>query len=296
MKKKATTKKITTIVVFVLIIATLCRCCSLAGFGGDSVQSDTIDTTNMNPSEIMDLYRDLVEELNQEYLEMDKAIAEQTDDAIDLSGESKKVIDELNNEIARYFEEVYEIDVTGRLAKLNVKLINPPQDLDIIIYGYYNNIQFDNNVYISSAIVDDETLFEYTYVHETMHYLGFSSKNSIELTYVYEGLTEAITENIHEYSKAFDYVDDPIYFESKLAAKEILKATPEIVAEIILAEGEYDLEANINATTCQEDAAALLENSLKIILNGYGDESIDSVWREIVDEYANSLTSVAEND
>ena len=296
MKKKATTKKITTIVVFVLIIATLCRCCSLAGFGGDSVQSDTIDTTNMNPSEIMDLYRDLVEELNQEYLEMDKAIAEHTDDAIDLSGESKKLIDELNNEIARYFEEVYEIDVTGRLAKLNVKLINPPQDLDIIIYGYYNNIQFDNNVYISSAIVDDETLFEYTYVHETMHYLGFSSKNSIELTYVYEGLTEAITENIHEYSKAFDYVDDPIYFESKLAAKEILKATPEIVAEIILAEGEYDLEANINATTCQEDAAALLENSLKIILNGYGDESIDSVWREIVDEYVKSLTSVAEND
>ena len=109
-------------------------------------------------------------------------------------------IEEYNGFIIKYFQ-IYGINVKNELAQLKVMSVNPD---NLIVWngsgfgGAY--VSGENAVYIAEHNLEDKE--DRTYIHEVLHYLGTCDSNE-SMSYIWEGITEAICEEICNYNNIF---------------------------------------------------------------------------------------------
>ena len=188
----------------------------------------------------------------KEYERSDRAIGEKINQlgSAQVSSETQKEIDEVNQKITDYFMETIDVDVSDRLSELEVRVFDFYAAEEYGVAGYYNQYSDEKVVYLDSFSYFSESekneSFYPTYIHEAMHYLGIAPKNSNELGYIYEGIDEYVTGQLCEHEK-IDYKLQYYRNMSRLAG-EIVKCSPEIVKGLIEGDGTYDLAGKLNET------------------------------------------------
>lgn len=143
-------------------------------------------------------------------------------DFIALTDSQKKKVETLKNYIYDYFINNYNIDFSEKLAKQNVNFFSCSEFGSSTTMGYVDINDSDTlhlNIHLN---LDYKNLFESTYVHETLHQLGFMDKEC-KTTFIVEGIVDAYTDIILMLNKANSQPTD-IYFESRQLGYQIIAA------------------------------------------------------------------------
>ena len=142
---------------------------------------------------------------------------------------TEEIIIDCNNAIYNYFDSI-NIDVSYDLNNLNNHVFlyrENDVDGDVMLLGYYDSAC---NIYINECLLDDIDCLKFTYIHEVMHYLGFTDS---ETTMIMEGMADAITEDILGY-----YYEDS-YDVPRGLCHQIIISNPDVIT-FILNGGDLD--------------------------------------------------------
>ncbi len=229
-------------------------------------------------------YSEFIEQLNQEYLELDQTASKRFSSAKLIDQKYQTKINELNQQITKYFKEVHNIDVSQNLSSISVKTVKL-DDLGA------SGVSYPGSIYISDELVRDDSNypnFVHTYIHEAVHCLGSMDFKSTDIesayVYIYEGITQVITNKICEYNN-IEMESKTIYGCAETVFENLLKAYPEIEHEIISSHGEYDIEKKLDSLT-EQDYARQLETLLNIKINErWNDSNVNFYIQYITFEY-----------
>jgi len=271
-KNSKNTKK-----VMAIVITTVAAIGILIGsmFGLQNYATDKYWSTPV-ASDISDVYQLdsktialMKETYDEEEQELSHAV---TDNGKTLSAELQDVVNKTNEKIIDYFQKKASINVSEKMSKLKVKSFDFDGKGFGGIDGYFDNYNWGDTVYINSTLTqgDSNDTFAQTYIHEAIHYIGFSCRGSWELAYLYEGMTEHLTENLchAENIPYYPYSSYGMLIES---AKEILKVSPELVHEIAEGNGMFNLKEKLNKTFGNQEFANQLENAMNDAMAGSED-------------------------
>lgn len=151
-----------------------------------------------------------------------------------------KVIEELKEGMISFFQERYNIDISEKLANQEVRFFTS-EGVSQDTMGYVE-IGNGNVLNLNQRLLKDMSdIFESTYVHETLHQIGFQGEKSLQ---VVEGITDAITDMILCYI-GIEPVLTPYYYECRTLAYQLLAADPEIVS-CYLENDDFDILERIN--------------------------------------------------
>ena len=163
-----------------------------------------------------------------------------TEKSFDIPNKYDKKIEELREGIISFFNERYHIDVSELIGKQQIAIYTA----DGINEGVFGYVEPTNQhiLNLNRKIFKEESdKFETTYIHETLHQIGFFSKTVSMLD---EGITDALTDMICCYMGK-SAVSTEYYFESRTLAYQMLKADPEIV-KAYLTEEDFCIRERIN--------------------------------------------------
>jgi len=232
--------------------------------------------------------------VTKEDINADEEISEVVDKKLPKSKEN--IVQKLREGIISFFQEVYQIDVSEKIAKQEV-VIFTATGIQEGVMGYVDVNNPDILNLNERLLKEYSNLFKTTYIHETLHQIGFRGEGTLMIE---EGITDALTDMICCYI-GIEPVLTEYYFESRTLAYQILAVDPEIVY-CYLEDNEFDIIERINEKLegiNQEflksgNLAKLLENRLYIlysIASGYAfGYSTDPYWfafeaQEIVKAY-----------
>ena len=136
-----------------------------------------------------------------------------------VDSETEKVLKACQLQVLKYFKDK-DIDVLDKLSKLENTYIYCAPDSGIA--GFYKPGTCD--VYLEADTLLDIDYLKFVYIHELMHYLGFSDD---ETTMMQEGMADAIAEDILGYSYEYSY-DMPRWL-----CHQLITADPELLSYII---------------------------------------------------------------
>lgn len=140
-------------------------------------------------------------------------------DIQDVPEKEAKTIEVLKDGIISFFKEFYEIDLTYKITKQEVKVFTSTAHNDSMTMGYVDP-EVPNVLNLNQLLFTNEykPIFENTYIHEALHQLGFIDKNAVILT---EGFTDAFTDMILCYIGRDSYTTS-IYFDARTLAYQII--------------------------------------------------------------------------
>ena len=153
------------------------------------------------------------EEEPEEFLDFNPEILGKVD------SETEKVLKACQLQVLKYFKDK-DIDVLDKLSKLENTYIYCAPDSGIA--GFYKPGTCD--VYLEADTLLDRDYLKFVYIHELMHYLGFSDD---ETTMMQEGMADAIAEDILGYSYEYSY-DMPRWL-----CHQLITADSELLSYII---------------------------------------------------------------
>ena len=143
-----------------------------------------------------------------------------------LSQTQTKKTETLKKAIVTYFLKNYNIDFSEKLSKQKVTFFSSEEFFDSIILGYVD-LNDPNTLHLHVLLNSEyEERFETTYVHETLHQLGFKD-DSGETTYIVEGIVDAYTDLIMT-TNSFEPNLTDIYFEPRQLGYQIIAADKDL--------------------------------------------------------------------
>ncbi|MBE6783098.1 MAG: hypothetical protein E7536_03720 [Ruminococcaceae bacterium] len=180
------------------------------------------------------------------------------------TAEMQEEIDVANQFIEDFFVEEYGFSVEEEIEELTVLTIaNLEEETGAGgVYFLEGEDGFDgktivvDEMYISDLIYakNDTSGTEYNmevyyvsfyevYIHETLHYLGCAAEleDSIDMMYVFEGITEALTIDVIEFA-GYELSDSGAYIFATKFAEQILVADKELVELLVAGEGLISAE------------------------------------------------------
>ena len=157
----------------------------------------------------MSIYSDCLNEYNREDKELNAPIIEANLNAVPISPELELYFEECNDLIIAYFQDIYNVDVSQRLATMQIMGATYPSEASVGGSVFADVPELVGTVFINRNIIDismaaidaneaisvynnDLNLLRTIYIHESMHYLGFSSEPEFDC------FIEAIAEALHE--------------------------------------------------------------------------------------------------
>ncbi len=139
-----------------------------------------------------------------------------------LSAKQEKKVEKLKKCICNYFIEKYGIDFSTKLKKQEVSFFSTRALGNGVVMGYVD-VDNPNELHLNILLNKDcKDKFENTYVHETLHQLGFMDKSG-KMTYVVEGIVDAYTDLILIENNIKSKVTG-IYFETRQLGYQIIAA------------------------------------------------------------------------
>ena len=152
----------------------------------------------------------------------------------------EKTIERLKEGMISFFQERYDIDISEKLANQEVRLFSSTgASVDTMGYVEIGN---RNVLNLNKRLLNDLSyLFETTYIHETLHQIGFQGD---KMLLVVEGITDALNDMILCYI-GIEPVVTPYYYECRTLAYQLLAVDPEIVS-CYLEDENFDILERIN--------------------------------------------------
>ncbi len=196
-----------------------------------------------------------LEEYNKSITENDTNLAETeatvhecNERAIPVRDEFSDFFASCNQAIIKCFQDVYGVDVTLKLERLQVMESLYPEKVSQMVGGSYSSDfpdkLFMNAMLLDSVILDKGTLetLEITntefsvkmlrtiYIHEVIHYLGFNSDS------IFDHFTEAISECLNQkvmLHNGIKYESITGYAAIQGFAAQIIECDPQFVREVL---------------------------------------------------------------
>ena len=144
---------------------------------------------------------------------------------LELPKSKQKKIDELREGMISYFLEEYKIDISEKLEKQEVAIYTATGSSE----GVMGSVDLDNPNVLNlnqKLLKEYSEVFETTYVHESLHQIGFHAKKP---QYIDEGITDALTDMIFCFMGKSPVLTE-YYSDSRCFAYQLLAADPEIVS------------------------------------------------------------------
>ena len=143
-----------------------------------------------------------------------------------LSRKESKKVEYLKDLIYGFFLDVYNLDFSSKLEKQSVTWFNSTSNGNSLTMGYVDP-EDENTLHLHISSKDENAkVFVSTYVHETLHQIGFIDKSQ-ETTYIVEGIVDAFADLILARAGE-EYVATPIYFETRQLGYQLIKADKEL--------------------------------------------------------------------
>lgn len=196
----------------------------------------------------------------------------------DLPSKYQDQVKILKEAMISYFEEVYNMDISSELENQKIKIFIATDENDEVM-GYVDpeNVEYLN---LNKALFNEySTLFDTSYVHESLHQLGFKSRTA---NLIDEGITDALTDLILVNANIESYVEEDSYAAPRTVGYQILSVDREIANYYletenpdIIARINQKLE-NVNQPFEQEiNLGERLNNLLSGLTYGFYSETID---------------------
>ncbi len=146
--------------------------------------------------------------------------------------------EELKKGVTEFFYTKYGIEVSKKLAKQHIEIYHSNSNEE---YGFVSSDDL-NLIMMNEIVLEDESLFETTLIHETMHQLGCSN---LEMGhFMNEGFAEALTQEATEFLN-IKYQTEGDYEIYADLAEQMIIANPTLIAEIIMNE-DFDFVKHFN--------------------------------------------------
>lgn len=225
----------------------------------------------------MSRYDTYLREISEDQDHTEKAASSKT--AVPVPAECFSFFDECNELMRVFFQEEYEIDITEQLSQLRVMKAVYPEEISETVGGSYDS----GTLYINSVLLDSFMndiaagqespaskseplsfkMLRNVYIHETIHYLGFSNKPQFDR--FIEAITEALTEMVMDHS-GIQYENMTGYTVIKDLAYQIAAADSTLIRNV-LCDPSYELGAHFN-TVLGADYAETFNKLLLILQSG----------------------------
>ena len=149
----------------------------------------------------------------------------------DLSSEQEKKVEKLKEAIKLFFQKRYNIDFSEELNQQKVTFFNTGSVGNGITLGYID-LKDSNTLHLNILLNSEyKNAFEATYVHETLHQLGFKDEY-LEMTYVVEGIVDAYTDIILSENHIVSQLT-VVYFETRQLGYQMIAADENLPYVII---------------------------------------------------------------
>lgn len=197
---------------------------------------------------------------------------------LELSSKYLKRAEVLKEAMISYFSEEYDIDISEELANQKLRVFKASGENEGLM-GYVDKSQPEYLNLNKDLFGEYKVLFDHTYVHETLHQIGFFDLSS---DIIVEGLVDALTDLILNKAGIESY-PTPTYGSTRALGYQILEADKGIV-EYFLLEENSNMILRINTVLenverpCNElaDVGTRLEKLLVGLT--YGIETTFNVW------------------
>ena len=216
MKNRFSRKMVTLCLTLILVITSLSGCSSAVTDSG-FINTDVYENTDYWKEDSINVITNL--KTVTENLEDENAENQQFSK---LSAKQEKKVEKLKKCICNYFIEKYGIDFSTKLKKQEVSFFSTRALGNGVVMGYVD-VDNPNELHLNILLNKDcKDKFENTYVHETLHQLGFMDKSG-KMTYVVEGIVDAYTDLILIENNIKSKVTG-IYFETRQLGYQIIAA------------------------------------------------------------------------
>lgn len=210
-------KMVTLCLTLILAITSLSGCSSSAVTDSGFINTDVYENTDYWKEDSINVITNLKTVI--ENLEDENAENQQFSK---LSAKQEKKVENLKKCICNYFIEKYGIDFSTKLEKQEVSFFSTRALGNGVVMGYVD-VNNPNELHLNISLNKDrKDKFENTYVHETLHQLGFMDKSG-KMTYVVEGIVDAYTDMILIENNIKSKVTG-IYFETRQLGYQIIAA------------------------------------------------------------------------
>ena len=191
MKNRFSRKMVRLCLTLILAIISLSGCSSSSGVTDSGfINTDVYEDTDYWKEDSINVITNL--KTVTENLEDENAENQQFSK---LSAKQEKKVEKLKKCICNYFIEKYGIDFSTKLKKQEVSFFSTRALGNGVVMGYVD-VDNPNELHLNILLNKDcKDKFENTYVHETLHQLGFMDKSG-KMTYVVEGIVDAYTDLI----------------------------------------------------------------------------------------------------
>ncbi len=200
---------------------------------------------------------DLVTNISIKYVDNDSSFNPTITD-LRLSNDQSKKVTVLKKAIHNYFLENYGIDFSEKLKLQKIDFFKNYDIEDNMLLGYVDSDDA-NKLHLSELLNTQEYMyqFEYTYVHESLHQLGFYD-NSGQLHYLIEGIVDAYTDLILV-SNGFESNPTDIYFEARQLGYQMISSDRELATVFV---NNLSLQKHINDSLVYYKQNFLKKNNL----------------------------------
>lgn len=207
----------------------------------------------------------------------------ETQRSFEIPSKYAKKIEKLREGIISFFQERYQTDVSDKIGKQEVAIFTAT-GVNEGVFGYVDS-ENRNILNLNKKIFNEESdKFETTYIHETLHQIGFISS---DVCLMDEGITDALTDMVCCYI-GIEPILTEYYFESRTLAYQLLKADPGIVTGY-LTEEDFNLLERISEKLTNvpmpyekvDDLGKFLDHMIKLLY----DLSTGKVFEYSVDPY-----------
>lgn len=218
MKNRFSRKMVRLCLTLILAIISLSGCSSSSGVTDSGfINTDVYENTDYWKEDSINVITNL--KTVTENLEDENAENQQFSK---LSAKQEKKVEKLKKCICNYFIEKYGIDFSTKLKKQEVSFFSTRALGNGVVMGYVD-VDNPNELHLNILLNKDcKDKFENTYVHETLHQLGFMDKSG-KMTYVVEGIVDAYTDLILIENNIKSKVTG-IYFETRQLGYQIIAA------------------------------------------------------------------------
>ena len=159
---------------------------------------------------------------------------------LELPKKYKKRTEQLKTAMISYFKETYNLDISQKLSKQQLKAFSAKQS-DVMTMGYVDPNHPDYLNLNQCLFNEYSSFFDNTYVHESLHQIGFISKTP---TMIDEGITDALTDLILSNANIESFPTES-YVEARTLAYQILEVDTGI-AEFYLENNDIQIQDRIN--------------------------------------------------
>lgn len=284
MKEKKTFKRSWIAILFAFIAVAVIIFCLLSKVSKNKYwESSHLDDLSID----MTRYETYLSEIDSNQNNTEEIVHLCNENAVPVPAECVSFFENCNKLIKDFFLEVYSIDVSGKLDKLQVKKSEYPDTIAESVGGSYAS----QTLYINAALLDgflldvsevkepsisDNKTFSFkmlrnVYIHETIHYLGFS--NEPQFGCFTEAITESLTEKVTEYG-GIKYENLTGYGGIKDLATQIIDADDSLVRSV-LTDNDYLISEHFNEVLGGEYAGTFDE--LVFILRNGGSKQYSEI-------------------